>query len=77
MMVWASTTVKPVMATPFRVTAVAPVKSVPVMVTVAPGKLLLGVKLAIVGAGTAGAVTVKTLAADVPPPGAGLVTVTL
>lgn len=39
-------------ATPFRVTAVAPVKSVPVMVTTVPGTALAGVKLAMVGAGT-------------------------
>src|SRR6476469_4359817 len=67
------TTVKPVMATPFNVTAVAPVRLVPVMVTVAPLAAVVGEKLVIVGAGT---VTVKVLAAEVPPPGAGLVTVT-
>ena len=71
----AFTTAKPVMAAPFRLTAVAPVKSVPVTVTSVPTSPLAGVKLAIVGAGT-GAVTVKTAAAEVPPPGAGLVTVT-
>ena len=68
------TTAKPVMAAPFRVTAVAPVKLVPVIVTVAPTNPLPGVKLVMVGAG---AVTVKVAAAEVPPPGAALVTVTL
>ena len=66
------TTVKPVMATPFKVTAVAPVKSVPVTVTVAPVRPLVGVKPAMVGAGV---VTVKFTPAEVPPPGAGLVAV--
>ena len=73
-MVVASTTVKPTMAAPFSVTAVAPVRFVPVIVTVAPAWPLVGVKLAIVGAGV---VTVKVVAAEVPPPGVGLVTVTL
>ena len=72
------TTVKTVIATPFSVTAVAPVKPVPVMVTVVgavPVETgpLVGVKLVIVGPG---AVTVKLTAAEVPPPGAGLVAVT-
>ena len=68
------TTVKPVMATPFNVTAVAPVKLVPVMVTIVPTGPLPGVKLAMVGAGT---VTVKVLAAEAPPLAAGFITVTL
>ena len=51
----------------------APVKLVPVIVTVAPTSPLPGVKLVMVGAG---AVTVKVAAAEVPPPGAALVTVT-
>ena len=74
-MVVAFTTVKPVMATPFSVTAVAPVKSVPVTVTVTvpSARPLVGVKLAIVGAGV---VTVKVAPAEVPPPGVGLVAVT-
>ena len=74
-MVVAFTTVKPVMAAPFRVTAVAPVKSVPVTVTVTVplARPLVGVKLAMVGAGV---VTVKFTPAEVPPPGAGLVAVT-
>ena len=73
----ALTTVKPVTVTPFSVSAVAPVKSVPVSVTTVPGRALAGVKLAMVGAGiTTGAVTVNTAAAEVPPPGAGLVAVT-
>jgi hypothetical protein len=73
-MVVALTTVKPVMAAPFSVTAVAPVKSVPVMVTVVPARPLVGVKLVMVGAGV---VTVNVTPAEVPPPGAGLVAVTL
>ena len=72
-MVVAFTTAKPVMATPFSVTAVAPVRSVPVMVTVAPAAPEVGVKLVMVGAGV---VTVNEAPAEVPPPGAGLVTVT-
>lgn len=55
-MVVAFTTVKPVMAAPFRVTAVAPVKLVPVIVTKSPACPLVGVKLAMVGTGV---VTVK------------------
>ena len=59
------TTVKPVMATPFSVTAVAPVKSVPVMVTVAPAAPEVGVKLVMVGA----TVTVKVPVLVAVPPG--------
>jgi hypothetical protein len=74
-MVVAFTTVKPVMATLFSVTAVAPVKLVPVMVTRSPTRPLVGVKLVMVGAA---AVTVKVAAAEVPPWLAeGLATVTL
>ena len=61
-------------APPMSVTAVAPVKLLPVTVTTVPGRPLPGVKLLMVGAGT---VTVKVAAVEVPPPGAGLVTVTL
>ena len=74
MMVVALTTVKPVTATPLSVRAVAPVKFVPVTVTVVPTGPLAGVKLTMVGAGV---VTVNVAAAEVPPPGAALVTVTL
>jgi hypothetical protein len=68
-------TVKPVMTAPLSVTAVTFVKSVPVTVTttVPSARPLLGVKLAMVGAGV---VTVKVAGADVPPPGVGLVAVT-
>ena len=54
-MVLASTTVKPVTATPFSVRAVAPVKNEPVTVTVVPTGPLVGVKLAMSGAGVEGA----------------------
>ena len=69
----ALTTVNPLMLAPLSLMAVAPVKFVPVTVTTVPGPPAVGVKLAMVGAGT---VTVKATAAEVPPPGAGLVTVT-
>lgn len=54
-------------------TSVAPVKSVPVIVTTVPVPPPAGVKLVIVGAGV---VTTKASAAEVPPPGAGEVTLT-
>ena len=50
---------------PLNVTAVAPVKFVPLIVTLAPTVPLVGVKLVIVGAGT----TVKVLALVAVPPG--------
>jgi hypothetical protein len=53
-------------ATPFRVTAVAPVKLVPVTVTCVPGEPLAGEKLLIMGVKT-GAVTVKVASEEVPP----------
>ena len=55
------TTVKPVMTTPFRVTAVAPVKPVPVTVTVVvpSARPLVGVKLVMVGTAAAGATGAK------------------
>ena len=62
------------MATPLSVTAVAPVKLVPVRVTVAPAAPLAGVKLVMVGAGL---VTVNVRPVEVPAPGPGLVTVTV
>ena len=49
---------------PLNVTAVAPVKFVPLIVTPAPTGPLVGVKLVIVGAGT----TVKVLALVAVPP---------
>src|SRR2546422_11630385 len=58
----AEVTVKLVL-TPLNVTAVAPVKFVPLVVTLAPTDPLVGVKPVIVGAGAAAAV-----AAPVPPP---------
>jgi hypothetical protein len=69
----ASTTVKLPTLAPFSVTALAPVRLVPVTVTVTPTRPLLGVKLTSVGAGV---VIVNVAGADVPPPGAGLVTST-
>lgn len=65
-------TVKLETGTPFSVSAVAPLKLAPSIVTVVPARPLVGVKLVIAGAGT---VTVKVNAAVVPPPGAELVTV--
>ena len=52
-------------ALPLNVTAVVPVKFVPLIVTLAPSAPLVGVKLAIVGAG----ITVKLLALVAVPPG--------
>ena len=52
-------------AVPLNVTAVAPVKFVPLIVTLVPTGPLVGVKLAIVGAGT----TVNALALVAVPPG--------
>lgn len=63
------TTVKFVTANVPMRTAVAPVRFVPVRVTVAPGPPVIGEKLVMVGAGV---VTVKVAATEVPPPGAGL-----
>jgi len=57
-----------VAALPLRENAVAPVKSVPVIVTESPACPLAGVKLVMVGAGT-GTVTVKLLAEVADPPG--------
>jgi hypothetical protein len=69
----ADTTVKVGMSTlPMR-TCVAPVRLVPVIVTSVPAPPLVGVKLLIVGTGS---VTTKGRAAELPPPGAGLRTVT-
>ena len=62
----AETTVKSAPLTPLNVTAVAPVKVVPVIVTLVPTGPLVGVKLAIVGAL---AVTVKLLELVAVPPG--------
>ena len=50
---------------PLNLTAVAPVKFVPLMVTLIPTAPLVGVKLTIVGAG----ITVKVLALVAVPPG--------
>lgn len=58
-MLVAELTVKLAAATLLNVTAVAPVKLVPAMATVAPPQPLVGVKLVIVGAATAVAVMVK------------------
>lgn len=69
----ASSTVKPPTFAPFKVTAVAPVRLVPVTVTLLPTSPLAGAKLSSAGAGV---VTVKVTGADVPPPGTGVVTVT-
>ena len=52
--------------TPLNRTAVAPVKFVPLIVTVLPANPLAGVKLVIVGAG---ATTVKLVALVAVPPG--------
>ena len=51
-MLVADTTLKDVAAVPPKLTAVAPVKFVPVMITVAPAPTLVGVKLVRVGAAT-------------------------
>src|SRR5258705_5105338 len=59
--------------TPLNATAVAPVKFVPVIVTLVPTGPLVGVKLVIVG-GCGGVVTVNALALVAVPP--GVVTVT-
>ena len=50
---------------PLKVTAVAPVKFVPLIVTLVPSGPLVGVKLVIVGAG----ITVKLLVLVAVPPG--------
>jgi hypothetical protein len=55
---------------PLNVTAVAPVKFVPLIVTVVPTGPLVGVKLVIVGAGGGPPVTVKLLLLVAVPPGA-------
>ena len=55
---------KVVALTPLNATAVAPVKFVPVIVTLVPTGPLVGAKLVIVGAGT----TVKLLALVAVPP---------
>ena len=65
----AELTVKLVALTPLNVTAVAPVKFVPVIVTVLPTGPLVGVKLVIVGGGGGGASTVNVLALVAVPPG--------
>jgi len=66
----AETTLNEVAAVPPKLTAVAPVKLVPVIVTVAPIAALVGVKEVIVGAGT----NVNPTCVAVPP---GVVTLTL
>jgi len=66
----AETTLNDVAAVPPKLTAVAPVKLVPVIVTVAPIAALVGVKLVIVGAGT----NVNPTRVAAPP---GVVTLTL
>jgi hypothetical protein len=58
---------------PLSVTAVAPVRLVPVTVTRVPIGPLAGVKLTSVGVGVT---TVKLTPGEVPPPGAGLSTTT-
>lgn len=74
----ASTIVKLLTLVPFRVTLLAPVKLVPVIVTLAPTRPLAGVKLTSVGAGMRGAVIVNVAAPDVlPSAGEGLATVML
>ena len=60
----ADVSVKPAL-TPLNLTAVAPVKFVPVIVTLVPTGPLAGVKLVIVGAG----MTVKLAALVAVPPG--------
>ena len=50
---------------PLKVTAVAPVKPVPLIVTLVPTRPLLGVKLVMAGGG----ITVKSFALVVVPPG--------
>jgi hypothetical protein len=69
----ADTTVKVGISTLPMYTWVAPIRLVPVMLTSVPAPPAVGVKLLIVGAGT---VTVKGSAAELPPPGAALLTVT-
>jgi hypothetical protein len=59
-LMWLSSVTPKVALVPLNVTLVAPVKRLPVRVTLVPGEPLVGEKLVIVGAGT---VTVK-LAAD-------------
>ena len=54
-----------VAATPLNVTAVAPVKLVPLIVTLVPASALVGVKLVMVG----GFTTVKFVALVAVPPG--------
>ena len=61
----AEVTVKLAALTPLNVTAVAPVKFVPPIVTLDPTGPLVGVKLTIVGAG----MTVKAVALVAMPPG--------
>jgi len=63
-MLVAETTVKDVAAVPPKLTTVAPVKSVPVMVTIVPFPELVGVNEVMVGAG----INVKP-ACDTEPPG--------
>ena len=67
----AELTVK-VALTPLKRTAVAPVKFVPLIVTLVPAGPVVGVKLVIVG--VVEAVTVKSTVFEVPPPGAGFTT---
>ena len=62
-MLVAETTVKEVAAVPPKLTAVAPVKSVPVMVTVAPVAALVGVKEVMTGVG----IKVNPASTAVPP----------
>jgi hypothetical protein len=64
----AESTVKSTAATPLKITALAPLRSVPVIVTLVPTGPLDGLKLVIVGAG----MTVKLLALVAMP--AGVVT---
>jgi hypothetical protein len=69
----ASITVKLPTLIPLSSTVLVPVRLVPVTVTVVPTSPLAGVREASVGAGV---VMVNAAGADVPPPGAGLVTLT-
>lgn len=68
-----SMTVKPPTLVPLSATVAAPVRLVPVTVTVVPTRPLAGAKLSNVGAGV---VTANVVGAEVPPPGKGFVTST-